>query len=218
MAVAYVTHTQGTPGTGSSGTAVVTVSGTNPHISVKIALHTTTVTVSSVTSSQSTGTIVLTKSSLNTNSRVYVYSIPAPAVATHTITVTLSGSADYNITATVFSGADQTTPQPAADAQASTSNGTPQTLTPTNLTANDASDAIGGNNSGNWSTVTTNQRVLDNVSAEGAAVGDSTGTTGVTFTNDGGVGASDVAIVAVRIAAASGGGGGSNNAIAWITA
>lgn len=220
MSVAYVTHANNTNGLGStasSTTVTVAVSGANPHVSIEIGLVSGSATITSITSDQSTGTIVQTAVSNNSNVKAFIWSVPAPAVATHTFTINFSASVNYNVVAKVFSGADQTTPQPSGDAQTSTSNTSAVTLTPTNLTANDATTMVGCNDAGNWSSATPNQRVQDNGSFAGLQSGDSTGTTGTTFAFSG-IGASDIAMVAVRIAAASGGGGSANNQLAWITA
>lgn len=147
--VTYFSDTDKTPTTGSSFTYTSFSAGCpNPVIIVCIALNSTTATVSSVACSAglSSGTPVEIKTQRQTASYVSIWAIPAPT-GTGTITVTLSASVPWQSNAMVFSGADQTTPCPTGDATSGTATGTTDTivLTPSNLTANDASAGCGCN-------------------------------------------------------------------------
>lgn len=201
MAVAEVTSAAATPGTGSSFTISITVSGSHPAITVKVGLDHATAVVNSVSWSGGSGTPYQIKNVRSSSGAfVSVWAIPSPGAGAGTVTVNLSTSALFIGTATVFSGTDDTTPSPIADAVTSTSQTPPVTLTPTNLTANDASDGLAANiTSGNWNSLSQNQRFVNNTSDPGYISGDSSGTTGITFTNDGGVPAGSAAQVAVRV-------------------
>lgn len=206
MAVAEVATADATPGTANSFTIGITVSGTNPVLSVKVGLKDATATVSSVSWNLGSGTTVEIKN-LRSSNNAYasIWMIPAPGAGAGTITVNLSASVLFIGNATCFSGASQSAPSAAADAVTSTSNGAAVTLTPANLTANDASDGIGVNvDAGNWTSATPNQRSINNASNPGNLAGDATGTTGVTFNNDGTIPAGNVSFVAVRIQPPSG--------------
>jgi hypothetical protein len=201
MAVAEVTSANATSATQSSFTISITVSGTNPVLIVKTVLNSATATVSSVTWSLGSGTTTEVKALRGSNGVLSsIWVVPAPSAGAGTITVNLSASVPSGGTATVFSGTDQVSPCPTADAVTSTSIGASTVLTPGNLSANDASDCLGANiTSGNWSSATPNQRVINNTNDPGYIGGDATGTTGVTLNNDGGMTAGSIAMVAIRI-------------------
>jgi hypothetical protein len=110
-----------------------------------------------------------------------------------------------------FSGTDQTTPCPVGDAvfNNTLTTATSALLTPTNLTANDAS--VGGvvnDTAGNPLSYTPNNIYVNTGTAVNLAMGYATGTTGVTANMTGPV---VWACVAIRIAAAAGGGGALNS-------
>ena len=148
QAVAFGGTTNTTAGTAASVTSASwAIFGTNLAIIVYIGINSLTVTISSVTWSLGSGTPVSVKELLNGANRTAIWAIPAPTSGTGTYTVTFSASVDFNVAANYFTGADQTTPCPAGDA-VSTSGITPNPLTvsPTNLTANDARVGVGTNN------------------------------------------------------------------------
>lgn len=209
MSAAFVTHVAATPGTNSSFTINITVSGTNPVLGVSIGLASATATVSSVTWSLGGSLIEIKNLRFSVGNQlgyVSVWALAAPTAGAGTLTITLSTSVPFQADAWIFSGADQITPCPVGDA--ATAQGDDQaslTPAPTNLVANDASTGIGALViSGSPTSVTPNQRYLDTTTAVNIETGDATGTTNVTynFATSNVVGA-----ITVRIAAADGGGG-----------
>lgn len=205
MAVAFVTHAAVTPATGSSFTRTITVSGTNPVLGISIGISSTggTAVVSSVTWSLG-GSLSEIKNlrAVTTTTFGSIWALAAPAAGAGTLTITLSASVPYQADAWVFSGADQTTPCPTGDAV--TSGTDDAVLTPTNLTANDATTGLGTNTVlGNAVSVAPNQRYLDLTTAVNLMTGDATGTTSLTFSNEDAP--TFFAFVAVRIAAAGAG-------------
>lgn len=204
MAVLESSTASVTPATGSSFTITITVPATTPVLIVHVALSSTTATVSSVAWSLG-GSATQITSTRNSDAFISIWALPAPASGSGTITVTLSASVPFQSFATTFTGADQTTPCPVADAVTGVSNviGS-HTVTPTNLTANDATSAAGANTvAGNPLSVTPNQRYVNSTTAVNELGGDATGTTGVTLNWDSGGGFG--AFAAVRIVAAAGG-------------
>lgn len=168
MAVAHVSTKSATPATGSSFTSASwTISGTNPVILVFIGMQTSAGTVSAVSWSLGSGTTVEVKNVVTTtgggvDAFCSIWAIPAPVTGSGTYSVTLSASAPYQISADLFSGADQTTPCPPADAVTQSNNNwngaTAITLSPTNVAASDAcAGAVANTNSGDalgWTTGT----------------------------------------------------------------
>lgn len=135
-----------------------------------------------------------------------MWAIPAPTTGSGTYSVSISGSgASYQISADLFTGADQTTPCPTADATASSNNAvTSITLTPSNLTSSDGNAGIGANTtSGDVSSFSPNQTFLNDTTGVNAEAGYSLGTGSITANWTGVTGAVQ-AMVAVRIAAAGG--------------
>lgn len=212
MAVSYTSDTDKTPATGTSiAYTSFAVSGTNPVILLLIALNSATATVSSVVLSAGLtgGTLVEVITIRNTqganNTYLSIWAIPAPT-GTGTITATLSASVPWQSNAILMAGADQTTPCPGADAVTATGVTNPLTVTPANLTANDAAVGIGANgNDGDAPTFNQTQTFNNNTTTINAAAGYHLGTGAVTVTW--GTPSSVDAMAAVRVAAAAGGGG-----------
>jgi len=167
MAVAYSgTHLAATPATNSTFTSgSMTVSGSNPVIIISVGLDSTTATVSSVSWSLGSGTAVEVKNQRNNTSFASVWAIPAPAAGSGTYTVNLSASVPYQIDAALFTGAHQITPCPLSDAVSTTASGgtgAALSLTPTNVSANDASFGAASNTiSGDVNSFAPNQIFLD---------------------------------------------------------
>ena len=205
MSVAETATANGTSGLQASFTISITVSGTNPVLIVGSVLHSVTATFNAPSWSLGGGTPTEIKNIRGTTGVfTSIWAIPAPTGGAGTLTVNPSTSVLCGGNATNYSGADQATPCPTGDAVTSTSTGAATTLTPTNLTASDATYAMGANIvAGNWSSATPNQRALDNTDDPGYLVGDATGTTGVTLNSDGGLTAGDVAMAGVRIVSAA---------------
>ena len=91
-----------------------------------------------------------------------------------------------------------------ADAQSNGSSTTPQTLTPTNLTASDASSGSEANTAAqDLTAVSPTSDYLGNTTAVNLGSGHATGTTGVTFASAGGL-AYTKAAVRIVVAAAGG--------------
>lgn len=204
MAVAHsstvpaVTHANTTTITSPSWT----ISGSNGVILVGITLASTTITVSSVTWSLGSGTAVQIASARGGSGNsglTSVWAIPAPTTGAGTVAVTVSSAVDFDFGADFFTGADQTTPCPIADATTSVATTTPQTLTPANLTANDASFMTVCSIATSISSITPNQTLVTNVPSASIGVGYNTGATGVTATYA--ATGDDRSLVAVRIAA-----------------
>lgn len=208
MAVAFDAVANVSPATGSSFNISITAPSTNPVIVVGIGLEGTTVTVSSVSWSLGSGTAVEVLTARKSDAFASVWAIPAPTAGAGTVAVTLSASVAYQGGAETFTGAHQTTPCPAADAVASTPTGAPAnvTITPANLTANDASFGTGVNTvSNNPTGITANDRFKNSTTNVNIQVGDSSGTGALTATY---TDTSDNrAAVGVRIAEAAAGGG-----------
>ncbi len=216
MAVGYTSDTDALTDQ-TAGSVLYTgfaVSGVNPVIIVTTAFDSTTATVSSVVASAgltsidvgngaNNGLQIVTRRSDSGNNRTYVtaWALVKPA-GTGTITVTFSASVAYESNALLLSGAHQATPCPTGDAVSSTTGTNPQTLTPTNLTANDAAVMIGANTvTGNAPAITTGTEIFnDNLGAVNAAAGYHLGTGVIAITW--GTGSNDCASVAIRVVAA----------------
>jgi hypothetical protein len=206
MAVAYVSDTDQTPATAASFTyPSFAVSGTNPVILVLTAVNTvagatvTNVAVSAGLSGTPAAVIAVANTLVSGTTYVSVWAIAAPS-GTGTITVTLSASAAYQSNAILFQGADQTTPCPGADAVSAQGATNPLSVTPANLTANDAAVGIGSNaTDGDAPTWNQTQTFNNNSTSVNAAAGYHLGTGAVTVTWGSPV-AADL-LAAVRIAA-----------------
>lgn len=207
MAVAFGSSVNVTPATGSSATSPsLTTPATNPVVIVAVALASATATVSSMSTTfgGTPAEIKNQRGSVATDSFVSIWAIPSPTANTAgTVTVNLSASVPYQMDFLGYSGADQTTPCASGDAVAKDEAVASDTLTPLNLTANDATVGANGNTQlQDCAAPTPNNRYLGNSTAINLAVGDNTGITGVTLgtANPGGF---DAVYVAVRIKAAS---------------
>lgn len=196
-AVAFITDVSGL-GSAQSPTFNITVSGTNPVLLIDVGMDSTTATVSSVSWSLGSGTPVEVKNSRSGTAFASVWAIPAPGAGAGTVTVNKSAAAiNHQIDVSCFSGADQTTPCPTADAVADTLDG--GSLTPAHLAAGDATNGCAVNTiAGNPAGVSPNSRYVNTTTSINIEAGDATGATGLTYTTNGG-GAS-IAKVAVRIA------------------
>lgn len=209
MSVALGTGTATVSGRGTNSTFTsgnLTITGSNLAIVVSVAIKSGTVTVSSVSWSLGSGTAIKVKSVLANNNGgddQEIWVIPAPTAGTGTIGITLSASGAAQYSGTYFTGAHQTTPCPTGDAVSSTTTVHSETLTPTNLTANDASYGAGSDNFADVSSVTPNQTLLDDTTVINMMAGYATGTTGVTLVYVQNPPADDVAKVAVRIQSAA---------------
>lgn len=168
MAVAFGTVKSATPATGSTFTSSSwTISGSNLVIVISIGLQTSNATVTGVSWSLGSGTAAQIKHTQTANGTAIdcahdVWAIPAPVAGSGTFTVNLSASVPYQITADYFTGADQTTPCPVADAMTiqidSYSGSGAFTFNPTNVGANDGvyasmSHTAAGDSNG-WTTGT----------------------------------------------------------------
>jgi hypothetical protein len=204
MAATLVTHVPATPGTGTSFTVTITVSGANPALGIGISLNTASLVVSSVVSDVD-GALSEIKNKTQASPSVFtsVWGKAAPTAGVHVLTVTPSGSVAFQADAFVYQGAHQTTPFPSADAVTGEDQSLTALLTPGNLVAGDASWGCWGSNAGNPTSVTPHQCYLGDTTAINLESGDATNTTGVTFNGDAGW---DGSGVAVRIAQAGGGG------------
>jgi hypothetical protein len=214
VAVAYVSDTDKTPATGTSiAYTSFAVSGTNPVIVLIIAYYdaatTTTVSGVAVSAGLTAGTpveVVFRRCTANSGTAVSIWAIPAPS-GTGTITATLSASVPWQSNAILLQGADQTTPCPTGDA-ASTDNAggatNPLSVTPANLTANDAAVGGGANgNGGDAPTFNQTETFNNNTSIVNLAAGYHLGTGAVTVT----WGSQDAVdtLAAVRVVASAGG-------------
>lgn len=183
-----------------------TISGPNPAMVVEIVFNSTTITVSSVTWSLGAGTpvqIAIVRGGSGFATTSAIWAVPAPTTGTGTLQVTLSSGVDFVFNADNFTGADQTTPCPSGDAQTDTTTAASLTLTPTNLTANDATAGCGASTA-NVTSASPHQTMLTNAPAVGEVAGYATGTTGLTTVISGT--GNDRSRAAVRIVAVSAGG------------
>jgi len=201
VSVAFVAHTaaSGNVGNAQNPTLSLTVSGTNPVIVTDCALDSTTATCTGCSWSLGSGASSEIVNARSSTAYGAIRAIPAPTGGAGTVTINKSAAGvNHQLDASCFSGADQTTPCPVADAQSNTVAATTRTLTPTNLVSGDASHGMAVNTvADNPNSVTTNQRYLDSSTSVNAEIGDSANTTGVTFGHDFGTG--NHAYVAVRI-------------------
>ena len=165
MTVAYVSTKSAAPATaGSFTSASWTISGTNIVILIYIAfLDGTSGDVTAVSWSLGSGTAVKVASFqvVDDHQDTEVWAIPAPTAGAGTYTVTFADSGAYQVSADLFSGADQTTPCPTGDAVTTgseTQPNSPITLAPTNVAVADGvagciSNTVNGDATG-WTTGT----------------------------------------------------------------
>jgi len=195
------------PATGGSFTINITVPSSLPVLLVGIALSSATATISSVSWSLGSGTPVELKTDRVNSTFGSVWVIPAPVAGAGVLTVNLSASVPFQGAAETFTGADQTTPCPTADAVSTNNVNQAQLIvTPLNLTANDASFGIGGQTvTGDPSGISVNDRFKNNTTAINIQAGGSAGTAALSANWTGG---GDQVAIGVRIVPAAGGGGG----------
>jgi hypothetical protein len=200
--IGALTSVAATPMTSASWT----LSGSEIAILVSISINefTGSVAVTAVTWSLGSGTPVEVASILSGDGRQRVYVIPNATAGAGTYSVTLDAARPVQITATYFTSTNTTTPCPAADAVTSLVDQSTGTHTPANLTANDASYGGAASTAANPLSAGPNQTYIDGSTAVNALAAYATGTTGITFTYDGSIPASKVA---VRIVASAGAGG-----------
>ena len=207
-AVAFGSSSNIAGATGSSATSASwAISGSDLVIVVYVSIYSLTATIDSVTWSLGSGTSVSVKEVISGTSRTAIWAIPAPTSGTGTYTVTLSASVPHQIGANYFTGADQTTPCPAGDA-ASASGITPNPLTvsPTNLTANDARVGVGAqSNTGDDPRISLTETKYDNGTTVNMSAGYSLGTGTVSCTW--GSAATTDTLVGARVQVPTGGGG-----------
>lgn len=228
MAVAF---TSATASSGKNGTAAsftftsFAVSGTNPAVLVKVALYSPTATPKTVSSvGVSAGLSAASVTEIKTvqndagadGTFISIWKLVAPS-GTGTITVTLSASCPYQAVAELYSGCDQTDPSPLADAVTATGNTpNPLTVTPTNLTADDAASGFAANGgNGDAPDFDQTETYKDNTTNVNASGGYHLGTGAISCTW-GSAGGAD-SFVAVRLVAAGGGGGGAAPVVAHTT-
>lgn len=141
MAVAYVSDVDKLNVASGTSDAFTTfaVTGTNPTILIAVGMNSATASVSSVVLSAGLtgGAPYQVKQQRNTTTNVEIWAVPAPT-GTGTLTVNYSASVPHQCNAAVLQGVDQTTPAVVSDSVSTTGSTSPLTLTPTNLTANDA--------------------------------------------------------------------------------
>jgi hypothetical protein len=203
-------NSSGTPSAGPLTSSSWTISGSELGIFVKIAIADSShaVTVTAVTWSLGSGTPVEVFTHRIADTYASIWAIPAPTAGSGTYSVTFSGSVQYQIAANYFTGCHQTTPgTDGAFADGATPD--PLSVTPANLTANDAAVGIGANaNGGDAPVIQQTETYNDNSTNVNASAGYHLGTGAITCRWNNGAGTSAVdALIAVRIAAASGGGG-----------
>lgn len=179
------------------------ISGANLAIIVQVTFLSTSITVTSVSWSLGSGTPIKIKSirgGSGNATTVELWAIPAPVSGTGTITVNLSSSTQFNCNADYFTGADQTTPCPTADAVTDVTATNVYTLTPANLSSGDAASSGSANSSELISSVAPNQTLIDNSGNVDIGTGYRIGVGSITVTMSGS--SNSHANVAVRIAAA----------------
>ena len=209
MAVAFgtIVTALGT-GANTGASPSITTPATNPCVKVSVAVDSTTVTLDSLTITGFGGTASLCKEVRSGTAYCSVWKIVAPTANTAgTVQANFSASVNWQLMVETFPGSDQTDPMPTADAVTSVVESISETLTPSNLTANDATSGSAASTVGNNPTgVNPNQRYTDATTSVNAQSGDNTGTTGVTFTWDFATGGFSKVKVAVRVKEAAAGG------------
>lgn len=186
MAVAFgAASTALAPATSSSYSSNdITPSGSNLVVFVGIQMADNTATVTSVTWSVDSAAFTEVKNarSSGTDSFCSIWVCKAPTAGTGHAAIVLSASVPHQTDIVWFTGADQTTPSPVADAVTNITSTGSITVTPTNLTANDGtyggrSNTVGGD----VSSVTPHQTFLNDTTAVNGEDGYALGTTGVTL-------------------------------------
>ena len=198
-AVAYISDADDV-NPGATSTSVFTsfaVSGTNPAILIVIAMRATSVSSVVLSAGLTSGTPYLVKTQTNGNTTMEIWAIPAPT-GTGTITVTLGTAATHQTNAILVQGADQTTPAPIADSASTTGSTSPLTVSPTNLTANDAVIYGGGQtDSGDAPLVADTQTFIGNSGTTNMSAGYRLGTGSVSVSW--GIAAPTEVVVAARV-------------------
>lgn len=192
--VTHVTNALATPGTGTSLTVNITVSGTNPVLVVLTTLkYNINEDFTTVTWSQGSESLTqIGEVTAGGGARTSIWCRAAPTAGAGTVTVNADASVPLQVNAAVFSGAHQTTPCPVGDIQTSTTAVTSVTLTPTNLGTGDASVGLCGSTSGDPTSASPTQLQLNATTPINIISGRATDTTGVTFNGNvdwGGAGA-----------------------------
>ena len=189
----------------SQTSAAWTLSGSNLAIVLTTAIDSATATVTSVSFSGGGGTAVEIKTQRNTTTYVSVWCIPAP-VSGGAYTINYSATIAGHVTASYFTGVNQTTPCPTGDAVSTT--GTSQTsltVDPTNVTANDCQMGMGAQTvAGDVSSFSPNQTYLSTSQSVNAEAGYRIGTGSLTANWTNVTGAIEV-LVGVRVADVGGG-------------
>lgn len=198
-----------TPATGTGATSSAwTVSGSGIAIVVKIGTQSAPTSVN-VTTTFTSGTPTQCGTfDTSAAGALYLWVIPNVTAGTGTYTVTLGSSVAYQVTADYFTGTDTTTPcQDAVSSE--TNSGSTITVTPANLTANDAAAGFGINatagDAPTWNQTQTYNNNTTNVNMAGG-YHLSTGSVSVTW---GSFSSGDSGVLAARVVAGAGGGGGS---------
>lgn len=207
MAVAHDATASGTHH-GASGTTAnlsLTVTGTNPVILVTVNLVDAAAVSTAPSWSLGSGTPVKVKEvrgGSGNASYSSTWAIPAPATGAGTLTGNWDTSVAWSFGADSFTGVDQVTPCPLADAVSDVTAIASQALTPSNLTANDASYGGMIDTADNVTSVSGTggaTTLTDNAGGAGIGVGYALGTAAVTFVSSSGT--DSKGRIAVRIQA-----------------
>lgn len=224
MAVSFSTHASASPVTTTNIAISLTVGGTNPALVQIIGIADDTATVTSLSWTLGSGTTVQITSVAGSTiavgspfARTAAWAIPAPGAGAGTARAGFSASVPIQSDLLLFIGADQTTPCPATDVNASWTGAADYattSLTAPNLTANDA--ICGGcvnSVASDPTSITPTQTYLNNGTACNLMAGYGIGNTTMVFTwvdNNG-----NKSAVAVRVAAAAASGGVSQPIMAY---
>ncbi len=203
MAVAFVTirNVASTATANSVISTSATLTGANPCIVFDVGIHSTTVSVTAVTWELG-GTPTRIKRQLSASGvATEIWGLAAAVTGSGSAVAHLSASATCLASLLLYTGTDPTTPFPAAGVVVSTSTAASVTLTPVGLGANDIGHGVCHNITGNVTVINTNHRLKDNASTPGMNIGDSAGTTPITFNTDGAMVLNFVSYVGIRIAA-----------------
>jgi len=208
VAVAYSSSQSARGTSAAQATPSITVSGTNPVLVIGLTIDVSggNPTINSVTFG-GTGTPVSVIDIGTTAVRTAIWVVPAPS-GSGVVTLNLSASKPVQISVSLFTGANQTTPCPAADAVSSMADVTSITLSPANLTANDGSyGAFGHTIIDDCTGVTPNAILTDSTTAVNFQTGYRIGTGSLVggTTNDGpGLKTAECAVRIAVAAAATG--------------
>jgi hypothetical protein len=207
MAVASSASANISPATTTNSLVTISCGGLSPTIIGAVAISSATITVTSATWSLGGTPAQVSSSRSAGNVLVSIWAVPAPTTGNGSFRFGYSASGHVNGIITCYTGANQSTPSAAADRVTSVSVSTNITLTPANLTANDATFLLAANvTNGNWNSTTPSQLNVDNTNSPGYIAGYATGTAGVHQFNDGTISAGNDMQMAVRIQAAAAGG------------